>query len=286
MNFKCPYCKNKLEIIGDSFLECKEHGKFQVIDNIPIFFEINLNEDTKYFQEHWKNVDIEEYPKSKIDVAKIFLSSLEINYNEKRILDAGCGDGVHLYYLNKYFPRSKLFGIDISKPALFKAQHNIKNSTLCCASVDEIPFKNNYFDISFSYGVLAYTPNPQKSFEEMCRVTKEGGYIGVWFYAKPNFINNLFLKTVRSLSSCCKKKLVNILANIIVPFLYILPIASKINLSNATWEECREIVLVNIAPENLWYPKEEDVISFFRNNNIEILNISKDDKITIWGIKE
>lgn len=283
VNVVCPYCKLPL-MKGGSFYECKDHGLFPVENGIPIFIKDADDSNSAYFQKHWEDASKNKYPPSKLYAASFFLSIPKIDYNGKIILDGGCGDGIHLYWLRQKFPKSILYGVDISKPALNKLRNMVNDINVSCASIDLLPFGDNTFDVVFSYGVIAYTSNPAKSFAELCRVTKEGGYIGVWFYPKPGFIGSLILKSVRKMATK-NSTIANILANLIVPFLYILPTSSGVNLSNATWEECKEVVLVNIAPRNLWYPTEGEIIQLFKQENIKIQHIDKDQKITIWGIK-
>jgi hypothetical protein len=67
-----------------------------------------------------------------------------------------------------------------------------------------------------------------------------------------------------------------------MPFL---PTQSKLNLKNATWSQCLEIVLVNIAPKQLYFPETAEIEEWFRINNITILEIDHDNPITIWGRK-
>lgn len=47
---------------------------------------------------------------------------------------------------------------------------------------------NKKFDIVISLGVLHHTENPEKAFENICRLTREGGLIIVSLYAKYNYI--------------------------------------------------------------------------------------------------
>jgi len=77
-----------------------------------------------------------------------------VKTNKKyRILDAGCGPGLHLKHLNKITnTRSKLFGLDFSRKMLEIAFLNNKyeNNTkieLIHGDILDIPFKNQSFEI-------------------------------------------------------------------------------------------------------------------------------------------
>jgi len=180
----------------------------------------------------------------------------------------------------------KYFGVDISVPALLTAAHRNNHATFIIASADELPFEDGIFDTAFSYGVLAYTSSPPRSFAEMVRVTKRGGLIGVWFYPKPSGVPDLVLKTVRYLVKVAPRLIVDFVANAIVPFLGLLPTASGVSLRTATWEQCREVVLVNIAPEQLWYPSDEEVLQLFRHEGIDVISSEHAPRVTIWGVKQ
>jgi hypothetical protein len=58
------------------------------------------------------------------------------------------------------------------------------------------------------------------------------------------------------------------------------------SLANASWKECKEIVMVNIAPTQLFFPSEEEIINWFKKKNIDIKLKDEVNKITIWGIKK
>jgi len=94
----------------------------------------------------------------------------------KKILDAGCGTGNNMEFLNGY--GFDTFGIDISKEALqicrSKGLKNIKEANLL-----SIPFEDNTFDLVTCmdiYGNLDYKESISAS-KEINRVCKKGGYI-------------------------------------------------------------------------------------------------------------
>lgn len=280
--YRCPYCKNKL-----NGLSCEKHGTFQTIDDIPIFIKETEHIEFDYFQKHWKDLVREPYPTSKFQTAEVFLEHIDSTTQHGKILDAGCGDGLQMRLLSDKLDNdtNTIYGIDISIPALQKTKYNNPQAVALCADIMHLPFPDNYFDIVFTYGVIAITSDPKRAFEELCRVAKKGAKIGTWFYPKPNMFLYFLLKSVRKLATCCNKRLLGLVADMIVPFLYILPTASKINLSNASWKECKEIVMVNIAPENLWLPTEEEILQLYEDNGIDVEYVSSENKILVWGTK-
>ena len=157
--------------------------------------------------------------------------------------------------------------------------------TFIQGDVGKLPFKDTQFDVVFSFGVLAYTEYPFLSFTELCRITRPGGYIGIWVYPKIGGLGGVLLAFVRKICHLTGSIGCRLIADVIVPFLGFLPTRSKLSLANASWRQCREVVLVNIALSQLYYPEPSEVEDWFVKNNVKI--ISRDDTapITLWGEK-
>lgn len=106
-----------------------------------------------------------------------------IDNQPKRILDIGCGDGVFTKILKDSF-KSEVYGIDISKKALKKAQKRgikIKNYDI---DGKKLPFKNNYFDLVICGDVIEHIINTSKLIKEVKRILKKGGIV---IASVPNF---------------------------------------------------------------------------------------------------
>jgi ubiquinone/menaquinone biosynthesis C-methylase UbiE len=120
-----------------------------------------------------------------------------INANDKKILDAGFGSGRFCIALARDFPRSKIYGIDISMNLVKNAKRiaselNLKNLKFNKDSIFDISFPDNYFDVVFNEGVIEHFDNHEDAFKQMYRVTKKGGTIIV---GVPNWYN--FPHTIR-----------------------------------------------------------------------------------------
>ena len=178
-------------------------------------------------------------------------------------------------------------GIDTSMVALRHSEKQANDEwQFTQADIGNLPFKIGRFDIVFSYGVLAYTNNYISSFEELCRVTKEGGLIGVWFYPQKKEILNTLLHFARTVCKIGRPSFTSLVANLIVPFLGFLPTNSKLKLRNSSWKQCHEVVMVNLAPTKLVFLDEAKVRSLFNENSIQIISNKKNPPITIWGRKK
>ncbi len=283
----CPVCKGPLsQDQANSGCVCKDHGLFPIRDNIVSFA------GSDDFDEHWQDNYTEAIPAAKIAVANEFLAPLLTHMNKERegmkILDGGCGDGIHCKLLEDLLNRDQIYyGVDISQSALMAARTRIAgdHTHFIQADIGKLPFRDSYFDCSFSFGVLAYTDNPFHSFKELVRVTRPGGMIGIWIYPRQSGLGGMLFNIIRSFCRLTGKAGTQFLANLIVPFLGLLPTRSKMSLANSSWKQCKEIVMVNIAPTQLFFPEQSEILAWFKQMNITVVHNPEDNLITLWGIK-
>jgi SAM-dependent methyltransferase len=94
-----------------------------------------------------------------------------------RILDAGCGTGFNLGYYGSQSDR-EVYGLDIADAALRHVQER-GFRRITQASITDIPFKSETFDMVFSFEVITQTPPSvhQLALREMNRVLKVGGHL-------------------------------------------------------------------------------------------------------------
>lgn len=95
-----------------------------------------------------------------------------IQFENKRILDMGCGTGVNTY--DFYEKSKKTVGIDISPWAIKKAKKNFKMIPFHVMDAEKTKFKDNYFDIIINSGIIQYVENSEPNVNEMHRILKGG----------------------------------------------------------------------------------------------------------------
>ncbi len=112
---------------------------------------------------------------------RVGIDLYEIKKDAKKVLDVGCGNGRHVvFFAEQAFNVS---GIDISKEAIDVANAwlNKKGLTadLRAGVAENLPFKNEEFDVVISDGVLDHIPmkNAKEAVNEMKRVLKQEGYL-------------------------------------------------------------------------------------------------------------
>lgn len=95
------------------------------------------------------------------------------------ILEVGCGSGSNIRYLAGL--GYNVYGIDISETAVNYAKNSFKKSNLTghieTASVDKLPFQDNFFHVVIEHGVLmcVYEDIYIKAIDEIHRVMVGGG---------------------------------------------------------------------------------------------------------------
>jgi len=119
-----------------------------------------------------------------------------------KILDCGCGPGSMTIGFANYVKNGNAIGIDIEESQIEIAREDAKKSgvnnvTFQNASVLELPFKDNTFDIVFSQALLSHLKDPISALLEQKRVVKQGGMVaarniyhsGIVFYPQSALLN-------------------------------------------------------------------------------------------------
>lgn len=92
-----------------------------------------------------------------------------------RILDAGCGTGANLQMLLKH---GEAIGVDIAEEAIgFCRARGIPPERALVASLLELPFPNEFFELVFSFDVICNIEQDVSAFSEIKRVLKPGGRV-------------------------------------------------------------------------------------------------------------
>jgi len=96
----------------------------------------------------------------------------------KRVLEAGCGTGLIMDRLRR--AGAAAFGADLSHGMLTLATG--RGLRVVQADIRALPFKDETFDVVYSFKVLAHVKDAGKAVSEMVRVSRKGGHIFPEFY--------------------------------------------------------------------------------------------------------
>jgi len=163
-------------------------------------FTKHLNpEDVFDVREDWQYMF-----QSKFKVDYRLVSKIPGGLKDKKVLNVGTFFPIdEIYFASRV---KEFYSIDIA-PEIIRVANQIadkeihpdfrKKIKLQVADATELPFDDNYFDVSFSFSTLEHIPENEKrekAFKELIRVTKKGGYVII---TVPNKLN--FGKYIRSI---------------------------------------------------------------------------------------
>ena len=100
------------------------------------------------------------------------------------LLDCGCGPGTITLGFAEVVSPGHVTGMDVEESQVEIARSNaetlgLSNATFETSNIYELPYDDNSFDAAFSHGVLEHLSEPIKALQEMRRVLKPGGVIGI-----------------------------------------------------------------------------------------------------------
>ena len=151
---------------------------------------------------------------------------------DKTILEIGCGTGIILEKTSNI--ASEAVGIDLSEGMLAAAQK--KGLKVQKANATSLPFRDNRFDLVYSFKVLAHIPEISQAISEIVRVVKPEGILILEFY------NPYSLKHVtNSIYNKLKKRRVFLRFDSLAKIKSYLP-------KNATIIETRGIKVFSLSP--------------------------------------
>jgi ubiquinone/menaquinone biosynthesis C-methylase UbiE len=114
-------------------------------------------------------------------------------YRGRSVLEVGCGAGVDLARFAK--GGATVTGVDLAASAIELARANFAQQRLDgvfqVADGEQLPFRDNSFDLVYAHGVVQYTAQPQKLVAECHRVLKPGGDAIFQVYNRVSWLNAL-----------------------------------------------------------------------------------------------
>ena len=101
--------------------------------------------------------------------------------DDGKVLDCGCGGGANIERMLREHPKTVVKGIDYSEVSVEKSRKvnqkeiNTERCEILHASVMELPFKDEQFDLVTAFETVYFWSDLPKNFQEVYRVTKSGG---------------------------------------------------------------------------------------------------------------
>ncbi|MEQ1586325.1 MAG: pseudaminic acid biosynthesis-associated methylase [Cyclobacteriaceae bacterium] len=134
-------------------------------------FGKNYTDRNSRHNEEFNKAYLTWYGVSRTKMNETFLSSIP---KDTRILEVGCNTGMQLAEL-KSMGFTSLYGIELQDYAVQRAKEYTEGINIIQGSAFDIPFKDNFFDLVFTSGVLIHIApgNLPKVFSEMYRCSKK-----------------------------------------------------------------------------------------------------------------
>jgi SAM-dependent methyltransferase len=112
----------------------------------------------------------------------------------RHVLEIGVGLGADHVEWAKAAPRC-LVGIDLTRRAVDLTRSRLGlyglRSSLLTADAERLPFRDDGFDLVYSWGVLHHSPDTPRAIEEVWRVLRPGGRARVMIYHRASIVGGL-----------------------------------------------------------------------------------------------
>lgn len=137
----------------------------------------------KYFEE------IEEY---RYQVEPEILTFTQFTrYCGKKVLEVGIGAGTD--FIQWIRAGAQAYGIDLTIEGIDNVKNRLKIYHLNARDIkvtdcEHLPYKDEIFDLVYSWGVIHHTPNTKKALSEIIRVTKPDGECKIMIYHRHSLV--------------------------------------------------------------------------------------------------
>ena len=120
----------------------------------------------------------------------------------KLVLDAGCGFGRHTFFAARY--GAEVVGIDSSASGVEAAYRNtahLVRAHVVQADVYRPPFREETFDLGYSFGVLHHLAQPHEAFRNLGEMIRPGGRLSLWVYGPRQGVSLTVSKALRRVTT-------------------------------------------------------------------------------------
>lgn len=76
----------------------------------------------------------------------------------RNVLEVGCNVGANLRWVASHVPPQSVYGVEINLRALDKLHHDLPEVNALWGPARELPFRDRWFDLVFTMGVLIHQP--------------------------------------------------------------------------------------------------------------------------------
>lgn len=87
-----------------------------------------------------------------------FWGMLLSKYPVRRVLEVGCNTGANLQWIAPQLAPGETYGIDVNHEAISRLRKRVPTANAIVSPARELPFRDRWFDLSFTTGVLIHQP--------------------------------------------------------------------------------------------------------------------------------
>lgn len=87
-----------------------------------------------------------------------FWDMLLSTYPIRRVLEVGCNTGANLQWIAPHLAPGDAYGIDVNREALTRLRECVPQASAVASTARDLPFRDRWFDLSFTTGVLIHQP--------------------------------------------------------------------------------------------------------------------------------
>lgn len=174
--YLCPICKKELIKIDNSY-KCENKHSYDLASSgyVNLLNPGKMNNAKAGDSKEMIRARTSFFDSGAYEKVSLSLCSIIGSFENKHIIDAGCGEGYYTQGLARSFPDSTVLGFDMTK---FGCEHGAKvakkdgvgNVFYAVGNIFDLPLKNDYADII----VNVFAPVAEKEF---LRVLKPGGHL-------------------------------------------------------------------------------------------------------------
>ncbi|MBA3845739.1 MAG: methyltransferase domain-containing protein [Planctomycetes bacterium] len=115
-----------------------------------------------------------------------FFAPLLRRFPARRVLEVGCNLGGNLRWMAESVPPHEVYGVDVNQKALRQARAALPDVNLLSCPGRELPFRDGWFDLVFTMGVLIHQPEQSLPLvmQEMVRCSRRWILCGEYFAEK------------------------------------------------------------------------------------------------------
>ena len=246
------------------------------------------------WDDHWAKHDTTSLPKSKIKIAEELLEPVLESMragNTVRLLDAGCGNGVHVEVIERFLESEAvdpiLFSgtaVDLSSQAVSATQRRVRSDrwTIIKGDAVRLAFDADAFDTVLSVGIICLCDEPQTAILELVRVTRPGGYIAIYSNTETSPITRSGLWLARLIGNTMGSDARKAIALISAPIIGLLSPGSSVSIKDDGFSSCHEIAEANLVSPITRFLDAADIRKWIETSGAVIDSENKERPFTAW----